>query len=46
MLNIDGYKKNINKTIQKRPSQHKMITFLKHHIRHCINVCFGRFIMV
>ena len=45
MLNIDGYK-NINKTIQKRPSQRKMITFLKHHIRHCINVCVGRFIMV
>ena len=45
MLNIDGYK-NINKTIQKRPFQRKMITFLKHHIRHCINLCVGRFIIV
>ena len=38
--------KNINKTIKKHPSQRKMITFLKHHTRHCINVCVGRFIMV
>ena len=38
--------KNLNKIIQKRPYQRKMITFLKHHMRHCINVCIGRFIMV
>ena len=37
---------NANKTIQNCPYQRKMITFLKHHIRHCINVCVGRFIMV
>ena len=46
MLNIDGCKKYMNKTIQKRSSQRKMKTFLKHHIRYCINVCVGRFIMV
>ena len=38
--------RNINKSIQKRPSKRIMITFLKHHIRQCINVCAGRFIMV
>ena len=45
MLNIDSHK-NIDTAIQKRPSQRKMIIFLKYHIRHCKNVCVGRYIMV
>ena len=32
MLNIEGYK-NINKTVLKRSSQRKILTFLKHQYK-------------
>ena len=38
--------RNINKTDLKHSSPCEMKTFLKHHRKHCVNVCAGRFMIV